>query len=105
MPADELVRLEIADGVALLTLNRPEARNALPKAAWLLLHDHLDRLRDDATVRVVLITGSGAAFCSGDDIKEVAELMERDALGEVREITLAFQQVTRDIAALPKPLM
>ena len=105
MAAEELIRLEIADGVATLTLNRPEARNALPKGGWLLLHEHLERLGGDAAVRVVVLTGSGVAFCSGDDIKECAELMERDALWQVREITLAIQRVTRDIAALPKPVI
>jgi enoyl-CoA hydratase/carnithine racemase len=105
MAAEELVRLEVAEGVATLTLNRPEARNALPKRGWLLLHDHLERLGGEAAVRIVVVTGSGAAFCSGDDIKECAELMERDALWQVREITLAIQRVTRDIATLPKPVI
>src|SRR5947209_1856860 len=103
MSADELVLLDVSDGVATLTLNRPEARNALPHRGWLLLHDHLERLDADRGVRVVVLTGAGVAFCSGDDIKEVAELMERDALWEVRQITLAIQRVTRDLTALRKP--
>jgi enoyl-CoA hydratase/carnithine racemase len=102
MSADE-IRVEVENGVALLTLNRPEARNALPLRCWLLLHDSLVRLGGDPTVRVVVITGSGTAFCSGDDIKEVAALLERDAVWEVREITLAIQRVTRDLVAMPKP--
>jgi enoyl-CoA hydratase len=61
------------------------------------------RLGADDAVRVVVLTGTGVAFCSGDDIKEVAELLERDAVWEVRKITLAIQQVTRDLAAMPKP--
>jgi len=105
MVADELLRLEVANGLALLTLNRPEARNALPLRGWLLLHEHLERLGRDAAVRAVALTGTDGAFCSGDDIKEVAALMERDDLQAVREITLAIQRVTRDIAALPKPVI
>ena len=105
MSADELVRPEIGGAVATLTLNRPEARNALPKRGWMLLHDQLERLGADATVRAVVLTGEGTAFCSGDDIKECAELMEREGLFAVREITLAIQRVTRDIVALPKPVI
>jgi enoyl-CoA hydratase/carnithine racemase len=101
--ADELVRLDLDAGVATLTLNRPDARNALPKRGWLLLHEHLERLAGDRAVRVVVLTGTPPAFCSGDDIKECAELMERDGLFAVREITLAIQRVTRDLVALPKP--
>jgi enoyl-CoA hydratase len=94
---------EIADGVATLTLNRPEARNALPLAGWVELHERLERLGADDAVRVVVLTGTGVAFCSGDDIKEVAQLLARDAAWEVRKITLAIQQVTRDLVAMPKP--
>jgi enoyl-CoA hydratase/carnithine racemase len=101
--ADELVRLEIVGAVATLTLNRPEARNALPKRGWILLHERLEQVSADRAVRVVVLTGTPPAFCSGDDIKECAELMERDGLFAVREITLAIQRVTRDLAALPKP--
>src|SRR5215510_265689 len=96
---------ELADGVATLTLSRPEARNALPLRGWVELHECLERLGADDAVRVVVLTGTGVAFCSGDDIKEVAELLERDAVWEVRKITLAIQQVTRDLAALPKPVI
>jgi enoyl-CoA hydratase len=103
--ADEIVRLEIDGAVASLTLNRPEARNALPKRGWILLHEHLERLGADPGVRVAVLTGAPPAFCSGDDIKECAELMEREGLFAVREITLAIQRVTRDLAALPKPVI
>jgi enoyl-CoA hydratase len=94
---------ELADGVATLTLNRPEARNALPLRGWVELHDRLERLAADDAVRVVVLTGTDVAFCSGDDIKEVAELLARDAVWEVREITLAIQRVTRALVAMPKP--
>jgi enoyl-CoA hydratase len=102
MSADEIV-VEVADDVAVVMLNRPEQRNALPLRCWHLLHHHLERLAGDRAVRVVVLTGSGSAFCSGDDIKEVAELLERDAAWEVRDITLAIQRVTRDLVAMPKP--
>jgi enoyl-CoA hydratase/carnithine racemase len=102
MSADEIL-VEVADAVATVTLNRPDQRNAMPLRCWHALHDHLERLGADPGVRVVVLTGSGTAFCSGDDIKEVAELLERDAPWEVRDITLAIQRVTRDLVAMPKP--
>ena len=102
MSAEEIL-VEVDDAVATVTLNRPGQRNAMPLRCWHLLHDHLERLVDDPVVRVVVLTGTGTAFCSGDDIKEVAELLERDAPWEVRDITLAIQRVTRDLVAMPKP--
>jgi enoyl-CoA hydratase len=104
MSADEIV-VEVAERVATVTLDRPEQRNAMPLRCWSLLHEHLERLGADPAVRVVVLTGSGPAFCSGDDIKEVAALLERDAPWEVREITLAIQRVTRDLVAMPKPVI
>jgi enoyl-CoA hydratase len=101
----EEILVGVADRVATVTLNRPEQRNALPLRCWRLLHDQLERLARDGSVRVVVLTGSGTAFCSGDDIKEVAELLERDAVWDVREITLAIQRVTRDLVAMPKPVI
>ena len=61
----QYIRLEVADGVAALTLNRPEVLNALNTAALDELADALDRVRDDAGVRALLLTGAGRAFCSG----------------------------------------
>ena len=55
MAAEELIRLEIADGVATLTLNRPETRNALPKGRWLLLHEHLPQTFQRSSLDPILI--------------------------------------------------
>jgi methylglutaconyl-CoA hydratase len=59
--------------VAILTLNRPERRNALSRDLLALLRDSLDAVGVDTAIRVVVITGAGAAFCSGMDLKEAAE--------------------------------
>jgi methylglutaconyl-CoA hydratase len=55
--------------VAWLTLNQPERRNALSDALVAGLHDQLQRALADATVRAVVLTGAGAAFCAGADLK------------------------------------
>ena len=60
----------VADRVALVTLRRPERRNALSIALRDALSDTLDTLADDDAVSVVVLTGEGPVFCSGFDLKE-----------------------------------
>jgi len=59
------------DGIATLTLNRPEARNALSVALMAALQAELDAIHEDPSVRVVVLAGAGPAFCAGHDLKEV----------------------------------
>ena len=66
----ELVRVETAAAVATVTLNRPEARNALDEALMDVLLARLEGLAADPGVRCVILTGAGAAFCAGGDVKE-----------------------------------
>jgi 2-(1,2-epoxy-1,2-dihydrophenyl)acetyl-CoA isomerase len=63
----------IDGGIATLTLNRPEARNALTSGMMSALAEALPRLAADPAVRVVVITGAGRAFCSGGDVKGFAQ--------------------------------
>ena len=63
---------EVADGVARITLNRPEKRNALSREMRDQLLDVLDRLGADEGVRVLVITGAGPVFCAGFDLTEMA---------------------------------
>src|SRR5579871_6199396 len=60
------------DGIAILTLNRPEARNALSEAMLQGLLEALPRLSNDAEVGCIVLTGSGGAFCAGGDVKGFA---------------------------------
>src|ERR1700761_6765591 len=62
----------IEDGVATLTLNRPEARNALTDEMQAALQEAIPRLAGDRSVRAVVITGAGKAFCAGGDVKGFA---------------------------------
>ncbi len=61
-----------ADGIATLTMNRPEARNALTAEMQEALSEAVQRLALDPKVRVVVLTGAGGAFCSGGDVKGFA---------------------------------
>lgn len=70
--ADVLLR-EVRDGVVLLTLNRPEQRNAVNQALRTALADAMQDFAADPDLRVAVITGAGeAAFCAGADLKELA---------------------------------
>src|SRR5579862_6446246 len=63
----------ISDGVATLTLNRPERLNALSTPIMEGLLEALPRLAKDPAVGVVVLTGAGRAFCAGGDVKSMAE--------------------------------
>jgi enoyl-CoA hydratase len=68
----DLVLTEIHPaGYAVLTLNRPQAMNALSKALMTALADAVDALAADPAVRVIILTGAGRAFCAGLDLKEI----------------------------------
>lgn len=65
------IQKEIHNGVATLTLNRPEVFNSFNREMALLLQVELDACAKDASVRAIVLTGSGKAFCAGQDLKEV----------------------------------
>ena len=64
--------MDVTDGIALVTLNRPEARNALSSDMLSQLVGHMTRLDARADVDVLILTGAGPAFCAGLDLKEMA---------------------------------
>ncbi len=71
--ADELVRYEVTDGVALITLNRPERLNALIPGMGDIYAGLLHRADADPQVRAIVVTGAGRGFCSGADLGILAE--------------------------------
>jgi enoyl-CoA hydratase/carnithine racemase len=100
MTDQDLVLLERRGRTAWLTLNRPEARNALSLPTLLRLRSLLAELREDAETWVVAITGAGdRAFCAGADLKERRTLTEE----QVREFVRQIRGTMDDVAALPQP--
>ena len=70
----DAVRYEVADGIAWLTINRPDARNAINKAVRDGLWDATRAFNADDSARVLVLTGAGdKAFCAGGDLKEMAD--------------------------------
>ncbi|MDP4539932.1 crotonase/enoyl-CoA hydratase family protein [Qipengyuania sp. DY56-A-20] len=65
----EDVLIEVEDGILIVTINRPEAKNAMNKAAAEGIAAAMDRLDEDDDLRVAILTGAGGTFCSGMDLK------------------------------------
>jgi enoyl-CoA hydratase len=86
------------DGVALVTLNRPEKRNALSLELRALFADALADLAEDDAVACLVVTGAGSAFCSGMDVSEFGG--DREQKERIVALSVAF---FRAIAAFPKP--
>jgi enoyl-CoA hydratase/carnithine racemase len=72
---------EVEDGILLLTITRPERRNALSSNTLVAMHREIDRIAGDPSVRVVVLTGEGTGFCAGADMKSGPE--DSDDLGGV----------------------
>jgi enoyl-CoA hydratase/carnithine racemase len=103
-PAEsEPILLRRVDGaVATLTLNRPEARNALSMALMAGLIEELAALKADAAVKVVVIAAAGPAFCAGHDLKE----LRADSRREAYEAVFArCSQLMLALTRLPKPVI
>jgi len=89
--SEPVLVVEVAEGVARVTLNRPEVRNALNEALLRELESALRRLEDDPAARVVVLRGAGdRAFCAGADLKKVADrgttLQARESFGGLGRI-------------------
>ncbi len=96
---------EVRDGVAWVTLNRPERLNALTFEVYRELTDAFAALRDEGEVRAVVVTGAGRAFCSGGDVRDIiGELQSRDAEG-LLEFTRMTCELVRNIRQLRKPVI
>ena len=88
-----------------ITLNRPERLNALTFEVYRELTDTFAALRSEGSVRVVVITGAGRAFCSGGDVRDIiGDLQGRDIKG-LLEFTRLTCELVRNIRALPKPVI
>jgi enoyl-CoA hydratase/carnithine racemase len=100
---DDIVRIEDADGVRVVTFNRPEALNAFNQALWCAVRDALAGAADDPEIRCVVLTGAGRAFTAGQDLAEMADpsMMSADADREEP----GYRQLMRVLETFPKPLL
>jgi enoyl-CoA hydratase len=77
-PAEPLVLREDRNGVAIITLNRPRAMNALSRALMSAIASTFRELQQDKTITAAILTGNGRAFCAGVDLKEFASNQNPD---------------------------
>ncbi|MGZ8745359.1 MAG: enoyl-CoA hydratase/isomerase family protein [Nocardioides sp.] len=103
---DQPVLLEVRDGVATVTLNRPEVMNSLDIATKDALLEALRSVATDEAVRCVVLTGSGRAFCVGQDLKEHVGLLESgtsDAL--FTTVDQHYNPIVTLLTTMPKPVV
>ncbi|RJQ80144.1 MAG: enoyl-CoA hydratase [Desulfobacteraceae bacterium] len=98
---ENLVTCEIADGIATLTLNRPDAMNAFSVAMLDAMAQRLSNLRFDPAIRVLIITGAGKAFSAGADLKERAGMTPE----QVKAFIFAIRRLMDDIEQFPRPVI
>jgi 2-(1,2-epoxy-1,2-dihydrophenyl)acetyl-CoA isomerase len=93
------------DGVAILTLNRPDRLNAMSGEMLDAMLEALPRLADDPAVGAIVLTGAGRGFCAGGDVKAMAEGREfgGTTLEEKAQALRARMEVSRWLHELPKP--
>ena len=103
---DAPVLLDVSDGVATITLNRPDAMNSLNIATKELLVEITRQVAEDPAVRCVVLTGTGRAFCTGQDLKEHIELLANggsDAL--FTTVDKHYNPIVTTIATMEKPVI
>jgi 2-(1,2-epoxy-1,2-dihydrophenyl)acetyl-CoA isomerase len=106
MTEQQPVLYDVTDGVATITLNRPDAMNSLDVATKVALRDAVQEAATDDTVRCVVLTGTGRAFCVGQDLKEHVTILNdgsSDALFQT--VPDHYNPTVFAIATMPKPVV
>jgi enoyl-CoA hydratase/carnithine racemase len=101
----EPATLDVEDGVATVTLDRPERRNAMSAAMADAVQRHVESIADRDDVRCVVVTGAGGAFCAGGDIERMRERAASDAPVDdhARELRRTVSAGVASVATCPLP--
>ncbi len=97
------ILFEKQNGLAKITLNRPEAYNSFNREMALSLQEKLELCATDAEVRAVYLTGNGKAFCAGQDLKEVTDPEQHPGFEAI--LKEHYGPIIRKIRKLPKPVV
>jgi enoyl-CoA hydratase/carnithine racemase len=98
----DIVLYDVREGIATVTLNRPEVMHAINRDLVRALEQRMEEIRFDPAIRVVVVTGAGArAFCAGADLKERTILTP----GEVQTFLFSLRRVLNTIEQLPVPVI
>ncbi len=98
----EFLKYEVKEGVGTITLNRPEVYNALNDGITYELQDVFKQIKRDSEVRVVVLTGEGKAFCSGQDLKASSGEEKRSFIQSLHK---RYNPIIRAMRTLPKPII
>lgn len=99
------VLVETDGGVATLTLNRPEKLNSFVGSMRDELTTALDAVGTDESVRAVIVTGAGRAFCAGADVQYLTGLIESGNIDEATALVEAGRRVVTAVRSMPKPVI
>lgn len=103
--SDNPVLVTLEDGICQLTLNRPDALNAITEEMHMGLRAGFERAENDDAVRVVLLTGAGRGFCAGQDLASRRRKKDDPPPDLRRSLGEFFNPLVKRIAALPKPVI
>ena len=95
----------VAAGIATITLQRPAAMNALDLATKVALRDAVEAAAADTAVRCVVLTGTGRAFCVGQDLRQHAEDLATGASGLRQTLPEHYHRIVTSLATMPKPVI
>ncbi|MEC3979727.1 enoyl-CoA hydratase-related protein [Amycolatopsis sp. H20-H5] len=105
MTSSDVLLTADADGVRTLTLNRPQAYNSLTVELKELLLAALREAAADDNVRAVVLTGSGKAFCAGQDLKEHVGLLQANDPAPLHTVKEHYNPIVHTIVEMPKPVI
>ena len=105
MTSPRSFRFEAADGVATITLDRPDRLNALTFEVYRELTDFLPALDRDAAVRAVVLTGAGRAFCSGGDVHEIIGPLVKMDMPDLMRFTRMTGSLVLQMRTCPQPII
>jgi 2-(1,2-epoxy-1,2-dihydrophenyl)acetyl-CoA isomerase len=103
--ADPVVRYDVAESVATIRLNRPEAMNSLTVQTKEALLAAVRTAADDPAVRCVVLTGSGRAFCAGQDLREHAAALATGDPTPLATVRTHYNPITTALVEMPKPVV
>jgi 2-(1,2-epoxy-1,2-dihydrophenyl)acetyl-CoA isomerase len=99
----DILTVDVTAGVAVLTLNRPEALNAMSPELARALADTLLEIPRDGSVRALLVTDAGRAFCSGGDVRAMAAALDTGPRQFFLDLTESLHSITRSLLSAPVP--
>lgn len=99
------IEFSVDEGIGTITLNRPEAMNAFTYDMIDLWADHLEAWRDDPAVAVIVLTGTGRAFCAGGDLKKMGERRAETAFQRKNALATRIHRIPKILEDMEKPVI